>query len=361
MDKVARRAGIVGAAIVPHAPQLLSLPETEDKAQVERVKADMRRIGDGLRALEPDLVIVISNAHGEDLVVHCVPPFMIHCGAKAEGVNLHRGWWPIDGEAGYQLMECMLDDGFDPAFSLDAKLGTAFTIPLDFCGFPREMPSVPIFCNVYCPPQPRPERCFAFGKALVRSLEAMGRRAVVIISGGLSHFPGTPYYPNPDIKTDQVTFERMASGNLCYLMSFDEALLDKTGNVECRTLQILAGAIGDRRPDIASLEPSWHHIYAVLGWTTPLTAAVKAPIYSAIPTRHSELARAIHALVVDQEAREAFARDSRAFASRFDLSADETGALLALDEDQLRERYSINAMLTYQAKLRVKRAHAPTA
>ena len=360
MEQIRQRAGIVGAAIVPHAPQLLSLPETEDKEQVARVKAEMHKIGEGLRALQPDLVIVISNAHGEDLVVRCVPPFLIHCGARAEGVNLHKGWWPVDGEAGYELVRNLLDDSFDPAFTLDAKLGTSFTIPLDFCGYPREMLSLPIFCNAYCPPQPRPERCFAFGRALARSLEAMGRRAVVIVSGGLSHYPGTPYYPNPDIATDRMTFERIASGNLHYLMSFDEARLDKTGNVECRTLQILAGAIGDRKPDHAAFEPSWHHIYAVAGWTTPLTASVPAPIYTAIPTRHSELACAIHALVVDADARTAFLRDTKTFASRFELTADETAALVLLDEDELRERYSINAMLTYQAKLRMKSAPTVT-
>jgi 2,3-dihydroxyphenylpropionate 1,2-dioxygenase len=43
-------AGIVGAAIVPHAPQFLSLPETEDKAQVGRVNAAMRAMGDKFRA-----------------------------------------------------------------------------------------------------------------------------------------------------------------------------------------------------------------------------------------------------------------------------------------------------------------------
>ena len=50
-----RRPGIAGAAIVPHAPQFLALPETEDKAQVARVNAAMRSIGDRFRALDPDL------------------------------------------------------------------------------------------------------------------------------------------------------------------------------------------------------------------------------------------------------------------------------------------------------------------
>ena len=123
--------GIVGAAIVPHAPQFLTLPETEDNAQVARVNAAMRAIGDQFRALDPDLLIVLSNAHCDDMVVHCVPPFALHCGRRAEGSGLHEGPWPIDGAAGYALLRQLLDLGFDPAFTLDAGLGTAFTIPLE--------------------------------------------------------------------------------------------------------------------------------------------------------------------------------------------------------------------------------------
>src|SRR5712671_6363857 len=316
------RAGIVGAAIVPHAPQFLTLPPTEDKAQVARVNAAMREIGDKFRALDPDLLIVISNAHCDDFVVRCVPAFALHCGTRAEGSGGHSGWWPIDGAAGYALVEELLGQGFDPAFTLDAKLGTAFTIPLEFCGYPRETPFLPVFVNAYVPPQPSPERCFAFGRALAQALERMGRRAVVLASGGLSHYPGTPLYPHPDLATDRVIFEHLAGGNLRYLMSLDAAALDRTGNVECRSLQILAGAIGDRPPQTALFEPSWHHIYAVVGWTE-LAPVATAPLhYPATAPERSALAAAIFTLVEDAEARAGFRRDPSLYAARLDLAAD---------------------------------------
>src|SRR5438552_18370443 len=90
-SNMVNRPGVVGAAIVPHAPQFLTLPETEDKAQVARVNTAMRAIGDQFRALDPDLLIVLSNAHCDDMVVHCVPPFALHCGRHAEGSGLHEG------------------------------------------------------------------------------------------------------------------------------------------------------------------------------------------------------------------------------------------------------------------------------
>ena len=347
------RPGLVGAAIVPHAPQFLTLPETEDKAQVARVNAAMRELGDHFRALAPDLVIVISNAHCDDFVVRCVPAFAIHCGARAEGSGGHEGWWPIDGEAGGALVRELFELGFDPAFTLDARLGTAFTIPLEFCGYPRAMPFLPVFVNAYVPPQPTPERCFAFGRALGHALERVGRRAVVLASGGLSHYPGTPLYPHPDLATDRVIFERLAAGNLRYLMSLDAAALDRSGNVECRSLQILAGMIGDRPPQTALFEPSWHHVYAVVGWTELAPVAAAALHYPATTPERSALAAAIFTLVEDVEARAAFARDPARYAAGFDLAEGESAALAALDNDALRERFQINPMLLYQLAQRV--------
>ena len=347
------RAGIIAAAIVPHAPQLLNVPETEDADQVARVKAKMRQIGDEMRALDPDLIVVVSNSHGEELVVDCVPPLMIHCGDRANGAGKHKGRWLVDGDAGQQLTSLMMEEGIDPAFTFSNGLGTPFTIAHEFCGFSREIPFLPVFVNVYVPPQPSPQRCFAYGKALARCFERMGRRTALIVSGGLSHYPATPMYPTPDLATDQVIFERMASGNLLYLMSFDAAALDKTGNVESRTLQLMAGCIGDRKPDHAIFEPSWHHIYAVIGWTRDNDESKYTPLYQGFAAHHSELARALNTLLKDDAAVAAYRHDRGAVASQFDFTSDQAAAFIRLDEDDLRMNFSVNPMLTYMVKVRV--------
>jgi 2,3-dihydroxyphenylpropionate 1,2-dioxygenase len=338
-DNPISRPGIVGAAIVPHAPQFLTLPETEDRAQVARVNAAMRQIGDAFRAHDPDLLIVISNAHCDDFVTSCVPAFALHCGVRAEGSGGVRE---------------LLDLGFDPAFTLDAGLGTAFTIPLEFCGYPRETPFLPVFVNAYVPPQPSPERCFAFGRALALAIERVGRRAVVLASGGLSHYPGTPLYPHPDLATDEVIFERLRAGNLRYLLSLDTAALDRSGNVECRALQILAGMIGDRPPQSALFEPSWHHIYAVLGWTELAPLPAERPHYPATEPERAPLAGAIFRLVGDPAARAAFRDDPGGYTAGLGLPEDERAALAAVDRETLRDRFSINPMLLYQLENRVK-------
>jgi 2,3-dihydroxyphenylpropionate 1,2-dioxygenase len=44
-----------------------------------------------------------------------------------------------------------------------------------------------------------------------------------------------------------------------------EAKLDETGNIELRCWACAVGALGERKPDVVSMDPSWHHNYASLG------------------------------------------------------------------------------------------------
>lgn len=61
---------ILGGAMLPHAPQFFTQPETEDKATIARVQQVAARIGRGLKALKPDVWISISNDHAEQFFHH---------------------------------------------------------------------------------------------------------------------------------------------------------------------------------------------------------------------------------------------------------------------------------------------------
>ena len=82
----------------------------------------------------------------------------------------------------------------------------------------------------------------------------------------MSHFPGTDRYSNPELNWDKSLLDKLAAGNLKALIGFDEAELDETGNIELRCWACAAGALGERKPDVVSMDPSWHHDYASLGW-----------------------------------------------------------------------------------------------
>jgi 2,3-dihydroxyphenylpropionate 1,2-dioxygenase len=350
-----KHAGIIAAATVPHAPQFLSLPDTEDHAQVERVRRQLAEIGEVFRAMRPDTIVVISNDHGDHFVTHSVPAFCVHTGETADGMHKHRGPWAVDSALGYALVPEMAANGFDLAFTLGAKLPTAFTIPYEFMGFGRDTPMTPLFVNAYMPPQPGAARCFAFGQALERALCRLGRRALLVASGGLSHYPGTKHYPHPDVETDRGIFQRLEQGDLQHLLAFSDRAMDRTGNVELRALQILAGAVGDRKPFAAQFEPSWHHTYATLAWN------LEAPnpfddhewIYPPLPARHAALVEAVLQLRVSAAAAREFVANPASHCDRYTLAPDEREALLALDEERLRDHFGIHGLLTSGARMQV--------
>ena len=60
---VAMTSTIIGGAMLPHAPQFFTLPDTEDMSVVAAVKKVGAEIGERLKALKPDLWIIFSNDH----------------------------------------------------------------------------------------------------------------------------------------------------------------------------------------------------------------------------------------------------------------------------------------------------------
>jgi 2,3-dihydroxyphenylpropionate 1,2-dioxygenase len=206
-------SSVIGGAMLPHAPQFFTMPETEDRNTVEHVKTVAAEIGTRLRALRPDLWIIFANDHVEQFFHTAAPPFTIHVGDEAKGEFAGRQFhWRVPGEIGFEIVRQMYAQGFDPAFTSVAKIDYALGIPLTHLEIAD--PVLPIYVNAYLPPQPSMERCYAFGQALARIISAMGVNTVVLASGGMSHYPGTERYAAPDLAWDREALARIAAGNL---------------------------------------------------------------------------------------------------------------------------------------------------
>jgi len=192
---------VIGGAMLPHAPQFFTMPETEDKKNVEHVREVAADVGKKLRALEPDLWIIFSNDHAEQFFHATAPPFTVHVGGEASGDFAGRKFhWKIPSEIGFEIVRQLYRQNFDPAFTSTAKIDYAIGIPLTHLG--HTDPVLPIYVNAYLPPQPTMERCYAFGQAVARTVTALGLKTVVLASGGMSHFPGTDRYSNPELDWD---------------------------------------------------------------------------------------------------------------------------------------------------------------
>jgi len=346
---------VVGGAMLPHAPQFFTLPDTEDKTNVERVRAVAAEIGTRLRALEPDLWIIFSNDHAEQFFHQAAPPFTIHVGGEATGEFAGRKFhWKIPSEISFELVRSLYRQNFDPAFSSTARIDYAIGIPLTHLG--HTDPVLPIYVNAYLPPQPTMERCYAFGQAIARTVTAMGLKTVILSSGGMSHFPGTDRYANPELAFDRRVLEKLAAGNLKSLIGYDETELDETGNIELRCWACAAGALGERVPDIVSMDPSWHHNYASLAWIDS-TPGASAPHYPSIKPELVALTSALHALAHDAERRAQYLADAPAYADQFALSPDQRAALIGLDMAAI-VKMGAHPLVPFLAQMQIQRLRA---
>jgi 2,3-dihydroxyphenylpropionate 1,2-dioxygenase len=347
-----RDSTVIGGALLPHAPQFFTLPPTEDRAMVERVRACAAEIGARLSAMKPDLWLVFANDHAEQFFLNGAPPFTVHVGGEASGAFAGREFhWRVPGEIGFAIVRALYAQGFDPAFTSTARIDYAIGIPLSHLGIAE--PVLPIYVNAYLPPQPRIERCYAFGEALQRIVTGFGLRTAVIASGGMSHFPGTERYAEPDLAFDEALLARLREGNLRALLAYDEAALDKSGNVELRCWACAAGMLGERKPDIVELEPSWHHNYASLGFFG-MPAEAPAPHYPATKPARVALSQALHALAHDAASRARYIADPAGYAAAFRLSAEEETALLSLDGRTM-VALGIHPLLAFLARMAVER------
>ncbi|HYB10293.1 MAG TPA: hypothetical protein VEJ16_11535 [Alphaproteobacteria bacterium] len=345
--------GVLGGVIMPHAPQFFTLPDTEDKATVERISTLAGENGRRLAALAPDVWIVCANDHANQFFLQCVPPFTLHVGGEVRGHFAGRDFrYRVASSLSLALLRRLQEEGFDPAFTSTAEIDYAFGIPMTFLGIQSEV--IPLYVNAYVPPQPSMERCYQFGRAVARALSALGKSAVIVASGGMSHFPGTERYGSPDVEFDRALFTRLEEGNLRALLALDERTLDDHGNVELRSWAIAAGMLGERKPDIVQFEPSWHHIYATLAFYGGRAERSDVLHYPSVHPERVKLTEALHRLANDASERARYFSDPAGYAAALGVSAAEATALAAMDQKTM-VALGVHPLVPFLAKLQLDR------
>ncbi len=259
---------LVGAFACAHTPQLLLRPPTEDRALVLRVHAAFAEVRRRLGALGCDALAVIGGDHVEGFFLDAVPALAVFVGTEAAGeFGPYRYRLPVHEPLARALLEDGIERGFDLVYSQAVALDYAFYVPLHFTMPAPPVPIVPLYVNVYLPPQPTPRRCYAWGQALRAALDGRAERVALIASGGMSHFPGTDRYAAPDHAFDRQLLQALAQGRGAETARLTGAELDEAGNVELRTWITLLGAVGGARAEVLCYEPSWHHGNAVVAWS----------------------------------------------------------------------------------------------
>ena len=252
---------IVAAVGTCHTPYMFTRPPDEDPQQLEQAGRGMQELGKVLDETKPDAILFFGADHVETFSVSCVPSFAIVAGDRAMAKFAGREHnLPIHRELAEDILnKLVVDHNFDMAYSEDAELGHAFSIPFEYVIGKRDIPVIPFFTNVYVPPLPTPKRCAALGKAVAAIVKGRKERVAIISSGGMSHFPGTRKYLYPEFDFDRWLVSQFEAGNTDALLNMTGTQLDEVGNTEMLNWAVMFGAIGPLEGELVDYIPTWHH------------------------------------------------------------------------------------------------------
>lgn len=175
-----------------HSP-LLNLPgPSQDLLDaIESAIADTRRF---VTDYDPELVVIFSPDHYNGFFYKAMPPFCI--GTAAQGVGdygTHAGPLNVPDDIATDCAKAVLESGIDVAISasMDVDHGTVQPLQKLF-GDVTARPVIPIFINSVATPLGPLRRVRALGAAVGTYLATLGKRVLVVGSGGLSHDPPVP-------------------------------------------------------------------------------------------------------------------------------------------------------------------------
>ena len=284
---------IVLAAGVPHAPQLVSPPETwpeihelvtcasrvgrkpeleketlEDNVrQLREAKASFDLIRKALVESKADTIVGLTDDHFDNFFLDDYPPFSIYLGDRVDGSTI---WIPgkkfefrCDTELENTILRTSQGAGFDLSFSEEVHLEYGHLVPLSYIMPEGDWPLVPFFTNAYATPTPTPARCYQLGSFLKEVIErhtAPDRRIAILASGGMSHYPGEPLGGEVDVAFDRQMMDWLRDGEGERFSRLSAQDIDRTGNTEMRNWIVMLGALGDRKPSYLKYVLSWRAI-----------------------------------------------------------------------------------------------------
>ena len=260
---------IVGAFGCSHAPQILVQPKVSEEytTQLARVHEALMEVGRRISSLNPDALIVFGSDHMESFFLDNYPQILIFTGDEVQGEMAgHKLVAKGHPELAKKLLFSLVEEGFDVCFSQELELDHPYLAPLTWITkTTNEVKLIPFHINSNVHPRPTARRCYELGKAIRKVLDRdhSDERVVLIATGGLSHYPGTPYYGKVDEEADRYVIEKLTNGRGSELANLDAEWLDEHGEFELRTWITLLGAIGDKPAEIITYQRTYHIGYCV--------------------------------------------------------------------------------------------------
>ena len=236
---------VLAAFMVPHPPMIVPAVGRGSEAQIEETTKAYEKVADGIAALRPE-TIIITSPHS----VMYSDYFHISPGRRAKGsfADFRAGEVAFDEEYDEELVDriCLLamEEKF-PAGTLGEKSGRldhGTMVPLWFVR--RKYDGFKIV-RIGLSGLPLTDH-YHFGEILRKAVDALGRRAVLVASGDLSHKlqPYGPYgYAPEGPEYDSRLMDACSRAAFGELLTFDETFCEKAAECGHRSFVIMAGAL----------------------------------------------------------------------------------------------------------------------
>lgn len=257
---------LVGVVGVQHNPLLWRTLKDPQDPQLIAIRDAFDATATSLRAMRPDVLIVIAGDHLTQWFYENMPTFLVGKAARIPATfpnetrefGIDEAELLGDVEMAAWLHEDGIARGVDFAASDDFRADHSVFVPLHYLTPDLDVPIVPIFTNCIAPPLPPAERFFALGEVLRESIRAcpLERRVAVVASGHLATEVGGPrhFAGSPDLDFDRDAVQMVGSGardQLQRLATFDR--LKQAGNVSHQFLNFVVamGVAAGRPADVA--------------------------------------------------------------------------------------------------------------
>ena len=259
-------AEFVGAFATSHGPLIAREWDVLPEGPKAKLTAAFDETGRRLKALEPDVLVMLSPDHWVNFFIDNLPSFCIGIGEEHDGppepfmkpVYPHKTL-PGHPAFGRHLLDTALRSDFDPAISHRLTLDHGFCVPLWRMGIDPALPIVPITVNQLEEPLPTLRRCIGWGRMLRKAIESFpgDLRVAVLGTGGLSHSIGEPTMGEIDEPFDRVCIDLFTNADDDALADGLERALASTGNgaEEVRDWVIAHAVAGSQGFDLIDYTP----------------------------------------------------------------------------------------------------------
>lgn len=163
----------------------------------------------------PDVVVIVGSNHFRGFWLDLIPSFTMGVGEviAAGESGTPKGPQRTDPEYAQALANQLVEAGTEVAISARLQIDHGQSHAIQYLLDGLDVPVVPLVVNVFAQPLPTLARCVELGENLAEAIATLGRRVVVIASGGLSHqLPWPSDWTQPDGDDEEFLVEAWLNG-----------------------------------------------------------------------------------------------------------------------------------------------------